>query len=70
MKIGARKSSIQRSVKARTTGKLKRQAKSTVNPLYGKRGMGLINDPQKKVYNKVYSKTSFSLLDSIKSLFK
>lgn len=70
MKIGVRKPSIKKSVKARTTGKLKRKVKSTVNPLYGKKGMGLINDPKKKVYNKVYNKTSISLGDIFKSLFK
>ena len=35
-------------------------AKKTVNPLYSKKGMGYINNPQKAVYNKVYNKTSIS----------
>lgn len=66
MKIGFRKPSIKRSVKARTTGKLKRKAKSAVNPLYGKKGMGLVKDPKKAVYNKVYKKTTFGLNDILK----
>lgn len=61
MKVGIRKPSIKKSVKARTTGKLKRSVKKTVNPLYGKKGMGLVNDPKKAVYNKVYSKTTIGV---------
>lgn len=63
MKIGVRKPSIKRSIKARTTGKLKRQMKSTINPLYGKKGMGLVNDPKNAVYNKVYNKTTVGVTD-------
>lgn len=37
MKIGVRKPSIKKSVKSRTTGKAKRQIKSTLNPTYGKK---------------------------------
>ena len=66
MKFGVRKPSLKRSIKARTTGKIKRQVKSAVNPLYGKKGMGYINDPKKAVYNKVYNKTSFSIWDLFK----
>lgn len=40
MKFGMRTPSLKKSFKARTTGNLKRQVKSTINPLYGKRGMG------------------------------
>ena len=63
MKFGVRKPSIKRSIKARTTGRLKRTAKKAVNPLYGKKGMGLINNPKKAVYNKVYNKTTVSARD-------
>lgn len=66
MKFGIRKPSIKKSIKARTTGKLKRKAKKAVNPLYGKKGMGVINDPKKAVYNKVYDKTSVGVSDIIK----
>ena len=60
VKIGVRKPSLKKSLKARTTGKLKRSLKKSVNPLYGKKGMGMINNPKKAVYNKVYSKTTVS----------
>lgn len=66
MKVGMRKPSLKKSLSARTTGKLKRQIKSTVNPLYGKKGMGWVNNPKKAAYNKVYKKTSFSIFDLFK----
>lgn len=61
MKLGFRKINLKKSLKARTTGKLKRSLKKAVNPLYGKKGMGLAQ-PEKAIYNKVYKKTSFDLL--------
>ncbi|MFZ7175814.1 hypothetical protein [Streptococcus hyovaginalis] len=67
MKIGYRKPSLKKSIKARTTGKVKRQVKSAVNPLYGKKGMGLINNPKKAVYNKVYNKTTVSATKTFKT---
>ena len=66
MKIGMRKPSLKKSLKARTTGKAKRAIKKAVIPGYGKKGMGLLKNPKKAVYNKVYKKTSFSLLDLFK----
>lgn len=63
MKFGMRKPSIKRSISASTTGKLKRSIKRTINPVYGKRGMGFINNPQKAVYNKTYNMTTFSVRD-------
>lgn len=70
MKVGIRKPSLKKSIKARTTGKLKRSIKKSVNPLYGKKGMGVIKNPKKAVYNKVYNKTTVGLGDIIKSIFK
>lgn len=66
MKFGMRKPSIKKSLKASTTGRAKRAVKSAVNPLYGKKGVGLIRDPKKAVYNKVYKKTSFGIRDIFK----
>ncbi len=63
MKIGFRTPSVKKSVKARTTGKIKRSVKKSVNPLYGKKGTGYITDPKKAVYNKVYNKTTFGAKD-------
>lgn len=66
MKFGLRTPSFKKSIKARTTGRIKREVKSAMNPLYGKKGMGWINNPKKAAYNKVYKKTSFSIFDLFK----
>ena len=63
MKFGARKPSLKRSIKARTTGKAKRAVKKAVVPGYGKKGAGWVKNPKKAAYNKVYNKTTFSLFD-------
>ena len=61
MKFGLRKPSQKKRIKARTTGKIKRQAKKAVNPMYGKKGMGLRN-PKRASFNKVYNKTTIGCL--------
>ncbi|WP_099809910.1 TM2 domain-containing protein [Streptococcus suis] len=66
MKIGIRTPNLKKSIKARTTGKLKRKMKSAVNPLYGKKGMGMITNPKKAIYNKVYNKTTIDVLKPVK----
>ena len=60
MKFGVRKPNISKRIKARTTGKLKRKVKKIANPLYGKEGMGYINNPKRAIKNKVYNKTTVS----------
>ena len=59
MKFGFRKPSIKRSISARTTGQ----------PGYGKRGIGILH-PKKTLYNRVYRRTTFGLGDILKALFK
>lgn len=66
MKFGMRKPSLKKSIAARTTGKIKRSIKRTLIPGYGKKGMGLIKDPKKSMYNKIYKKTTFSIFDLFK----
>ena len=68
MKVGFRTPSLKKSLKARTTGRAKRTVKSAINPLYGKKGMGVLH-PKKAVYNKIYKKTTFGLSDIFK-MFK
>lgn len=70
MKFGMRAPSLKRSLKARTTGKAKRAIKKAIDPTYGKKGVGMIKNHKKAVYNKVYRKTTFSLGDILKRLFK
>lgn len=67
MRYGIRKPSIRRSFKARTTGRLKRRLKSSINPLYGKKGVGYLKNPKKAVYNKIYNKTTIGVNDIMKS---
>ena len=38
-----------------------------MNPLYGKKGMGIVNDPKKAAYNAVYSRTTVGVSDVMKS---
>lgn len=66
MKIGIRKPSIKKSIKARTIGKAKRAIKKAIVPGYGKKGTGIIKDPEKTIYNKIYEKISFSIFDLFK----
>lgn len=66
MKIGVRKPSLSKSLKARTTSKLKRQVKRAVIPTYGQKGTGLIKNPKRAIYNKIYNQTTVDALGSIK----
>ncbi|PAV27795.1 hypothetical protein CIL05_20165 [Virgibacillus profundi] len=70
MKFGVRKPNLKKSLKARTTGRVKRKAKSAINPIYGKKGTGWVRNPKKAAYNKVYRKTSFSVVELLKKIFK
>ena len=65
MKIGMRKPSLKKSIKARTTGKLKRKVKKSLNPLYGKKGMGALH-PKRAVKNKIYKKTTVDVFKIFK----
>lgn len=69
MKFGIRTPSLTRSLRARTTGALTRSIKRSINPLYGKKGMGWVRNPKKALYNKVYHKTSIGLFAAIRKLF-
>lgn len=66
MKMGMRKPSIKKSISARTTGKAKRAVKKSINPMYGKKGVGFAKSPTKSVKNKVYKKTTFSFWNLFK----
>ena len=67
MKIGVRTPSFKKSFKARTTGKINRTLKRSVNPLYGKKGMGYIKNPEKAIYNKIYHKATVDPLKPLKN---
>ena len=69
MKYGMRTPNINKRISARTTGKITRTMNKAVNPLYGKKRIGFINDPSKAVYNKVYNKTTKSINNIIDGIF-
>lgn len=66
MKFGMRKPSLKKSIAARTTGKAKRTLKKSLIPGYGEKGIGVIKNPRKALYNKAYHKTTFSIFDLFK----
>lgn len=61
MKIGIRKPSLSKSLKARTTGKVKRSIKESTIPGYGRKGTGLLRDSKRSLYNRGYSRSTKSL---------
>lgn len=65
MKIGIRKPSLKKTLKARTTGALKRKVKGEINPFYGKKGMGILH-PKRAIKNKIYKKTTFDLFKKLR----
>ena len=69
MKYGMRTPNINKRISARTTGKVTRAMNKAVNLLYGKKGIGIINDPSKAIYNKVYNKTTISVDRIINGIF-
>lgn len=44
----------------------KRAVKKAVNPLYGKKGVGLAKNPKRAVKNAVYKKTTVGVKDLLK----
>lgn len=67
MKIGVRKPSIKKSISARTS--LKRYVRHNLG-IKAPKGYGWITNPQKALYNRVYTRTTFSLFDMFRKLFK
>lgn len=63
MKYGIRTPSLSKSIKNRTTGYVKRNVKKSLSPYYGSKGIGIIKSPKKYIYNHIYNKTSFSIID-------
>lgn len=59
MKFGMRKPSVKKSLKARTTGKAKRNVKKALIPGYGKKGMGWIKNPKKLLIIKSIKRPHF-----------
>lgn len=62
-KIGFRSPSVKRSITSRTTGRLTRTAKKALDPLYGKKGVGFMTNPEKSVKNSIYHKYTAGVSD-------
>lgn len=58
MKVGVRSFSLNKRISARTKGRVTRSIKRKVVPAYGKYGM--IKNPKRALYNKVYQRTTVS----------
>lgn len=67
MKFGIRKPSIKRSLSARTS--LKRAVRQNLG-VKARRGLGIVTNPTKGVYNKVYNRTSVSFWLLLAKLFR
>lgn len=65
MKIGLRTPSLKKSLKARTTGAAKRKVKGAINPLYSKKGMGMLH-PKRAVQNKIHKKTTIDIFKGLR----
>lgn len=50
--------SIKKSISSRTTGKAMRKLISSIDPYYGKKGVGWIKNPEKALYNYIYNRTT------------
>ena len=69
MKHGFRKPSFKKSIASRTVGKAKRELMKSIIPGYGTRNSSIFN-PQKKAYNKIYSKTTFGINDIMNTKYR
>ncbi|WP_270647483.1 hypothetical protein [Paeniclostridium hominis] len=64
-----RKPSFKKSILARTSGRATRAIKKAFIPGYGTKGRGIITNPSKAAYNKVYRATSWTIFDVLKFMF-
>jgi len=67
MKFGMRKPSLKKMISARISPK--RFLRHNLG-LKAPRGWGWVTNPEKAAYNRIYNRTSFSIFDVLKKLFK
>ena len=67
MKFGLRTPSLKKMISARLS--IKRNIVHRCG-LKMPKGFGWIRNPKKFIYNKIYNKTTFSIFDLIKKIFK
>ena len=66
MKFGLRKPSIKKRIAARTS--IKRVVRHNMG-VKAQRGYGWLTNPKRATYNRIYSRTTFSIDRVLKSLF-
>jgi len=67
MKFGVRRPSIKRSIAARTS--LKRVLRHNLG-MKAPKGLGVVTDPKRAIYNRVYTRTTFSFWSLLARLFR
>lgn len=67
MKFGFRVPSLTKRIRARTS--LKRYVRHSLK-IKAPRGFGVITNPKRAVYNRVYNRTSFDVFKFLARLFK
>jgi hypothetical protein len=67
MKFGLRKPSLRKMISSRVSPR--RMVRHRLG-LKAPRGWGWLTNPKKALYNRVYSRTSFSIWDLLKKLLK
>ena len=67
VKFGIRKPSLKRSLSARTS--IKRIVRHNLG-VKAPKGLGIVTNPKKAVYNKIYNRTSISFWSLLKKLFR
>jgi len=67
MKFGMRKPSLKKMISARTSpARFVRHSLGLKAP----KGLGWLTDPKRAIYNRVYSRTTFSFWSLLKALFR
>lgn len=64
MRSVIRKPSPKKYVSSMTKSPITRTVHHAIDPTYGKKGAGIIKDPKKAAYNKIYSRTSIGINNS------
>jgi len=67
MKVGFRVPSLTKRIRARTS--IRRYVRHSLK-LKAPKGLGLITNPKRAVYNRVYNRTSFDFFKFLARLFK
>ena len=65
-----RKPSVKKSIMGMTTSQVKRDIMRSIDPTYGKKGMGWIKNPKKAMYNYLYYRLTFGGLSGLDRMIR